>query len=485
MTVYLVGAGPGDPGLITVRGADLLRSADAVVYDRLANSQLLDHVPSGAIRVSAGKGPGSVDLTQDEINAKLVELGQSHQCVVRLKGGDPFVFGRGGEEAQYLIDHGIDFEVVPGITSAISAAAYAGIPVTQRGVATNFTVVTGHEDPTKDSEQVKWADLAKIEGTIVVLMGVGNRGAIAEALIAGGKKPNTSVAIVRNGTLPVQESVRTTLAELGAVEAKSPSVMVIGDVAAMDLSWFENKKLFGTRVVVTRAREQQSQITSLLVDLGAEVIEAPTIEIDSIDFVIPDLTDVSYVIFTSANGVHITMKRLMEESIDARYFAHSSIAAMGSATADALKTYGLIADIVPGRFIAEDLVELFPVSSGVEKVVCFKATDVRDVIEKELTAKRYSVENVDVYKTRIAEVSQATIEEVRHADVITFASSSTVTNALQLFGHDVISSIPVKVSIGPITSATMKENNLEVTREADPHTIEGIVDAVVKVTNGT
>ncbi len=484
MTVYLVGAGPGDPGLITVRGRELLENCDAVVYDRLANKSLLDVVPADAVRVAAGKGPGSVDLTQDQINEKLVELSKTYSRIVRLKGGDPYVFGRGGEEAQYLIDNKVDFEVVPGITSAISAPAYAGIPVTHRAVSTNVTVVTGHEDPTKASEQVVWSDLARIDGTIVVLMGIANRAAIADALISGGKKPETPVAIVRNGTRTDQESQRCTLAELGSIDARSPSVMVIGDVAAMDLSWFENKPLFGKKIVVTRAREQQSEITLLLNRLGARVIEAPTIVIEPCEFEIPELNDVSYVVFTSTNGVHLTMKYLFSQGVDVRYFANSALAAIGDATAAALKEYGLIADIVPSRFVAEELVELFP-GTGSDpvhgKVVCFRAADVRDALEKGLQSKGYVINNIDVYHTKISDVSEETIEEVKTADAITFASSSTVRNAVDVFGHDVISSIPFAISIGPITSETMRELKLDVSAQADPHTIDGVVHALVDI----
>lgn len=479
MTVYLVGAGPGDPGLITVRGKALLEQCEAVVFDRLANPELLKYVPENAVRVSAGKGPGSVDLTQDHINEKLVELGSQYKRVVRLKGGDPYVFGRGGEEALYLEQHSIAYEVVPGITSAISAAAYAGIPITHRAVATNFTVVTGHEDPAKDAEQVKWNDLAKIDGTIAVLMGVANRSAIAQALISGGKKPDTPVAIIQNGTHPQQQTIRTTLSELGDIEAHSPSVLVIGDVAAMNLSWFEKKDLFGKKVAVTRAREQQSAITALLHERGATVVEAPAISIEPCEFDFPDLDGISYVVFTSANGVHHTMTALFGSGRDARYFAHCSLGAIGDATAAALQEYGLVADIVPSRFVAEELVEIFPDSVG-EKVVCFRAAQVRDALEVGLEAKGYTVMNIDVYRTLITEVSQEVKDAVAACDAITFASSSTVRNAVNIFGFEVVNSIPTKISIGPITSSTMNELSLVPTCEADPHTIEGVVEALVK-----
>lgn len=478
MTVYLVGAGPGDPDLITVRGQKLISNADAVVFDRLANPKLLSAVRSDAILISAGKGPGSVDLTQEQINNKLVELAEKYECVVRLKGGDPFVFGRGGEEAQRLIDNNIHFEVVPGITSAISAPAYAGIPVTHRGVATNFTVVTGHEDPTKSTEQVKWNDLAKIDGTIVILMGIANRACIAQALIAGGKKPDTPVAIIRNGTRPDQITQRTPLSNLENIEAINPSVIVIGEVADMELKWFENRPLFGKKIVVTRAREQQSEITAKLEGLGATVIEAPAIKIEPQKVSFPDLSEITYVIFTSTNGVHITMDSLFSQGLDVRYFASCSIGAIGQATADALKEYGLVADIVPSRFVAEELVELFPDSSG-ESVVCFRAADVRDTLENGLAEKGYQVKNIDVYKTRISDVNQETKAALANADVITFASSSTVNNSVNIFGLETIKLIPIKISIGPITSATMQSHGIEVTAQAEPHTIDGIIDTLV------
>ncbi|MFN8015742.1 MAG: uroporphyrinogen-III C-methyltransferase [Acidimicrobiia bacterium] len=482
MTVYLVGAGPGDPGLITVKGKELLSNTQAVIYDRLANSELLKNVPKNAEMVSAGKGPGFVDLTQDEINQCLVDLANKYDHVVRLKGGDPFVFGRGGEEAQYLIENNIDFEIVPGITSAIAAPAYAGIPVTQRALATNFTVVTGHEDPAKEKEQVKWENLAKIDGTLVVLMGVGNRGKIAEALIAGGKDPNTSVAIVREGTLPSQNISKTVLSDLAETYAVNPSIIVIGPVADMGLSWFETKPLFGKKIVVTRSRDQQSKISIKLNQLGAQVIEASAIEIQPIDFDLPDIANTSHVIFTSTNGVEITMKRLFDLGLDSRHFNNIKIAAIGSATAEELKKYGIVADMVPKTFVAEELVELFPdAAESQNKIICFRASKVRDALEVGLTSKGYDLINVDVYNTLISNVDEQTLEHVKYADAITFASSSTVENSIKLFGKESIETIPVKISIGPVTTSTMRENNIEPTVQASQHTIDGIIDALLNV----
>ena len=365
MTVYLVGAGPGDPGLLTVRGAELLRRADVVVYDRLASSALLALAPDGAELIAAGKSPGDVDLTQDQTNQLLVDKGRTAECVVRLKGGDPFVFGRGGEEAEALAAAGIPFEVVPGITSAIGAAAYAGIPVTHRGVSTHFTVVTGHEDPTKDTTDVDWAALARAGGTLVILMGAGRIGEIARRLIEGGRAPDTPVAAVRNGTRPDQTTVRATLATIADAGVKAPSAIVVGGVAALDLSWFEARPLFGRTVVVTRAREQVSGLRLRLEELGAEVLELPAIEITPIDVDVPDLTAYEWLVFTSPNGVRAFFHDgLTPAGLDARALAGLRLAAIGPGTAHALTTRGLRTDLIPERFVAESLLEAFPPPSA-------------------------------------------------------------------------------------------------------------------------
>ena len=289
MTVYLVGAGPGDPGLLTRRGEELLRRADVVVYDRLASRALLDLAPVSAERIDVGKAPGRAAMTQDEINAVLVERGRAGLETVRLKGGDPFVFGRGGEEAEACIAAGVPFEVVPGVTSAIAAAAYAGIPVTHRGVSTSVTIVTGHEDPAKGTIDTDWDALAKHGGTLVILMGAGHIADIATALIKGGRDAATPVAAVRWGTRPEQRTIRTSLAQVADAGIESPSAVVVGDVAALDFAWFEQRPLFGKRIVVTRAREQASQLRADLEALGAEVIELPSIAIAPLEFTLPDL----------------------------------------------------------------------------------------------------------------------------------------------------------------------------------------------------
>src|SRR3954454_22109550 len=361
MTVYLVGAGPGDPELLTVKGAEVLRHADVVVYDRLSVASLLDLAPAHAERISVGKTPGHPSVPQEEINALLVAHGRTGKQVVRLKGGDPFVFARGGEEARALLDAGVPFQVVPGITSAVGVPAYAGVPVTYRGLSTSFTVVTGHEDPWAATE-TDWDAVARVGGTIVILMGVATRAAIAQRLMTGGLTADTPVAAVRWGTMPEQHTVRTTLGELGAVELEPPVTLVVGAVAALDLRWFEARPLFGRRIVVTRAREQASDLVERLHRLGAETIELPAITIEGPDDGGVELRecvawlrrgDFEWVVFTSANAV----ERVCALLRDARDFGSTKVAAIGPGTADTLRRFGVEPDLVPERYIAESLVD--------------------------------------------------------------------------------------------------------------------------------
>ncbi|HEX5588302.1 MAG TPA: uroporphyrinogen-III C-methyltransferase [Acidimicrobiia bacterium] len=487
MTVYLVGAGPGDPGLLTVRGAELLRSADVVVYDRLASPSLLALAPATAELVTAGKAPGAVDLTQDEINRLLVDRGRAGASVVRLKGGDPYVFGRGGEEAEALAAAGVPFEVVPGITSAIGAAAYAGIPVTHRGVSTHFTVVTGHEDPTKDRTDVDWDALARTGGTLVILMGAGRIADIADALVGGGLAPDTPVAAVRNGTRPDQHTVRATLATVADAGVRAPSAIVVGDVAALDLGWFEQRPLFGRSVVVTRAREQSSELRARLESLGADVVEVPTIALEPVAFALPDLAKIAWLVFTSANGVDAFFDRgLVAAGLDARALAHVRVAVIGPGTERALAARGIRADLVPERFVAESLLAAFPDptpvndAAGPVRVVVARAEQARDVLPEGLRDRGYAVEVLAVYRTVQTEPDPAQLARVRTGavDAITFTSSSTVTNLCDALGA-IPDPQPLVVSIGPVTSDAARARGLRVDVEADPHTIDGVVDALL------
>jgi uroporphyrinogen III methyltransferase/synthase len=487
VTVYLVGAGPGDPGLLTLRGAEVLGRADVVVYDRLSVSSLLDLAPGTAERISVGKARGRATMPQHEINALLVERGRAGQEVVRLKGGDPFVFARGGEEAAALLAAGVPFEVVPGVTSALAAPAFAGVPVTHRGMATSFTVVTGHEDPwaAKDTD---WDAVARVGGTIVVLMGVATRAAIAERLIEGGLAPDTPVTAVRWGTRPEQESVRTSLAGLGTVALDAPATIVIGAVAGLDLRWFEARPLFGRRVVVTRAREQASDLVAGLRAVGADTIELPVINVTEAEdggkalrAAAARLHEYEWVVLTSANGA----ERLCRELRDARAFGAARVAAIGPGTAAVLRRWGVAADLVPDRFVAEALLEAFPPGPagprgrkhGDGSVLLARAAVARDVLPDGLRDKGWTVDVVEAYRTERVPVSDELRERASTADAVTFTSSSTVTNYLEVVGREAVP--PVVACIGPITAGTAREHGLRVDVEAAEHTVGGLVDALV------
>jgi uroporphyrinogen III methyltransferase / synthase len=477
VTVYLVGAGPGDPGLLTVRGAEVLSRADVVVYDRLSVSSLLDLAPAQAERISVGKARGETTIPQHEINALLVQRGSAGQEVVRLKGGDPFVFARGGEEAAALLTAGVPFEVVPGITSAVAVPAFAGVPVTHRGLSTSFTVVTGHEDPwaAKDTD---WDAVARVGGTIVVLMGVATRGAIAARLMEGGLDADTPVVAVRWGTRPEQRSVRTTLGGLGAAALDPPATIVIGAVAGLDLRWFEARPLFGRRVVVTRARDQASALTTRLRMAGADTVELPVIRVvDPSDdgaamrAAAARVHEFDWVVLTSANGA----ERLCRELRDARAFGAARVAAIGPGTATELRRWGVAADLVPPRFVAESMVEAFP--SGTGRVLLARAAVARDALPDGLRAKGWTVDVVEAYRTEPGRATEAMRAAARAADAVTFTSSSTVTNYLEAVGDDPVPR--VVACIGPVTAATARRRGLHVDVEAVEHTIEGLVDALV------
>jgi len=478
VTVYLVGAGPGDPGLLTVRAAQVLAMADVVVHDRLAEPSLLDLAPGAAERIDVGKSPGeSVD--QEGINALLVERGRRGETVVRLKGGDPFVFGRGGEEALALLAAGVEWEVVPGISSALAAPAYAGVPVTHRGLSTSFTVVTGHSRHAVDQE-TNWEALAAAGGTVIVLMGVAHRAAIAERLMAGGLSPATPVMAVRWGTRPAQTTTRTTLDRLGATPLEPPVAIVIGLVAGLDLAWFERRPLFGRRVVVTRARVDASALAEQLRGLGAEVIELPTIEVTdpadggtALRRAAADLTAGRYrwVVFTSPRAV----SRLLPLLRDARAFGTTEIAAIGPGTAAALAAQSLVADLVPAEFVAESLVTAFPCGRG--DVLLPRAAVARDVLPEGLAAKGWAVDVVEAYRTEVARPDPDAVDAAAHADAITFTSSSTVTNYVAVAGGGAVP--PFVACIGPVTAATARSAGFTVDVVAPEHSIDGLLAALV------
>jgi uroporphyrinogen III methyltransferase/synthase len=479
VTVYLVGGGPGDPGLLTLRGAEILARAEVVVHDRLADPRLLELAPPSAERIDVGKSPGA-PVAQEAINSLLIERGRQLRTVVRLKGGDPFVFGRGGEEALALAAAGVAFEVVPGVTAAVAVPAYAGVPVTHRGLSTSFTVVTGHSRFSIDQE-TNWAALAAAGGTIILLMGVAHRAGIADRLMAGGLDPATPAVAVTWGTRADQATVRTTLAGLAAAAIDPPATIVIGAVAGLDLAWFERRPLFGRQVVVTRARLQASRLSERLAELGAEPIEVPAIEVADASDGGTALRaaagrlaagDYDWVVFTSPRSV----ERLVPLLHDARSFGATRIAAIGPGTASELARHRLVADLVPPEFVAESLVEAWPAGSG--RVLLPRAAVARHVLPAGLEAKGWAVDAVEAYRTVPARPDPATLAAAAGADAITFTSSSTVTNYLAVAGR---SSVPPFVAcIGPITAATARTAGIEVDVVAGEHSIEGLVTALLE-----
>jgi uroporphyrinogen III methyltransferase/synthase len=490
VTVHLVGAGPGDPGLLTVRALEVLQRAEVVVYDRLSQESLLDLAPAGAERIDVGKAPGHVRLPQEGINALLVERGRRGETVVRLKGGDPFVFARGGEEAAALAEAGVPFEVVPGITSAIAVPAYAGIPVTLRHSSTSVTIVTGHEEPGAGEDgTVDWRAVARVGGTIVILMGVARIGRIAAALMAAGRPPDTPVAAVQWGTRPEQRTVRATLATIGDHELGTPSTIVVGEVAARDLAWFENRPLFGRRIVVTRAREQASELVARLAALGAATVEVPAIAVAepadggaalaaAVDRVAAGAYD--WLVLTSPNGARRLLAALRAAGRDARALGSTRLAAIGPGTADVLAAANLVADLVPPRFVAESLLASFPgtgegdVATG--RVLLARAAVARDVLPEGLAERGWKVDVVEAYRTEPAPLDERAAAALADAEIITFTSSSTVTNFLAGAGSGAVP--PVVAAIGPVTAATAREHGLTVDIEAEVHSLDGLVAAL-------
>jgi uroporphyrinogen III methyltransferase / synthase len=473
VTVYLVGAGPGDPGLLTVRGRALVEAADAVVYDRLADPRIVELAPASAEMVYAGKRPGDHAMTQEAITARLLELGRRHETVVRLKGGDPFIFGRGGEEALALAQAGIPFEVVPGISSAYAVPAYAGIPVTQRGSAAQVTFVTGHEDPAKPGSDLDWASLAATPGTLVFLMGVGALAANAGRLIEHGMDPGTPAAVISNGTRPSQRTVVAPLSGIAraAEGMRPPAITLVGAVAALheQLAWYERRPLHCRRVVVTRARAQASGLAARLEALGADVVQAPAIRIEPLPFDPPDLAAYDTVVVTSANGAELLLPG------DVRALHGVRVAAIGPATVAALRARGIVADVVPQESVSESLLEALGDVAG-RRVLVAAAEGARQVLPEGLRERGARVDVLHLYRTVPEPVAA---DALRGADLVTFTSSSTVTNLAAALGARGLDGLAA-ASIGPVTSATLREFGVEPAVEADPHDVGGLVDAVLR-----
>jgi len=496
--VSLVGAGPGDPGLLTLAGRDRLANADVVVYDRLIDPALLAHAPETAERVYAGKSPSSKALTQEEINALLVELGRAGKRVVRLKGGDPFVFGRGGEEALALAAAGVPFEVVPGVTSAVAAPAYAGIPVTHRGLASSFAVVTGHEDEDKPDASVDWRSLAGSVDTIVVLMGRAALGGVARALIEGGRPASTPAASIEWGTTTRQRSVSAPLG--GIAEAvrdaglASPLLTVVGRVAELreHLRWFEGRPLFGRRVLVTRTRAQASALSDLLRRHGAVAVEIPALELQPVasesDFeavaAALEAGRYAWCLFTSANAVDFVFAFLDRAARDARVFGGCRVAALGTATAAALRARGLRADLVAGEFTSAGLLDALPLDVGGQRFLLPRAEGGSEDLTGGLKARGALVDEIVLYRSAVPAAADAqALELIRSGgiDAVTFASSSSVRNLAALLGEDFSRLRSSTVAcIGPLTAATARELGLTVAVEPATHTLPALVEALVR-----
>lgn len=494
--VYLVGAGPGDYKLITVKGLECIRKADVIVYDRLANVKYLEEAKKDCIFINVGKASSNHILPQDDINTLIADKALEGKIVVRLKGGDPYVFGRGGEEAELLRDENIDFEVVPGITSPIGGLCYAGIPITHRDHASSFHVITGH--PRKDGKETKeinWNALANVKGTLVFLMGIANLKNISENLIKEGKDKNTPVAFISWATRFNQRVVTATLENAHEVaireNVKPPTLIVVGSVVNLreKLDFFEERPLFGKNIVVTRCRTQSSALAEKISDMGGNPIEIPTIKIQKVEdnkeleVEIDKIKDYTYILFNSKNAVDIFFDKLNEMGYDSRVLFNSKICAVGGETAKAIKLRGIIADIVPKKYVAEGLYEeLKDIINENDKILIPRAKNARDFLINKLSEKCY-IKEVITYESVIDKDKKDLALEViedEEVDYITFASSSTVKNFITLIGEENLKKLKNKniISIGPITSKTIEDFGLEVYREAEVATIDSMIDTI-------
>jgi len=482
VTAYLVGAGPGDLGLMTARALELVACADVILYDKLIPDGALGGARADAELVDVGKVGGGAQVAQESTNELLLRHARAGREVVRLKGGDPFVFGRGGEEAQLLRAAGLDFEVVPGVTAGVAAPAYAGIPVTQRGIAAAVAFITGHEDPAKPETLIDWPALAAFPGTLVFYMGVRSLDRIATQLVAGGRPDSEPVAVVQRGTFADQRTVSGTLGDIAARAAeagvRAPAITVVGPVAALhdELAWFGAGPLAGRTVAVTRARAQASALAGRLRALGASVVEAPAIRIESLDATLPDLAGFDLLCVTSPNGA----RRLLEICRDARDLRGPAIAAIGPGTADALCAGGIEADIVPPRAVAESLVETLA-DRPVKRVLIARAEQARDVLPDALRARGAEVEILPLYRTVAEPLSDDARAAALGADYVTFTSASAVRFFVEAAGRP---EGPELVSIGPITSDALREHGLQPDVEAADHTPDGLVAALLAAAAG-
>ena len=498
--VFLVGAGPGDPRLLTLKGKECLEQADIVLYDYLANAVLLQYAPATAQRIYVGRRGRGQYQDQADINRLLIERAKDGNVVVRLKGGDPFVFGRGGEEAEAVAAAGIDFEIVPGVTAAVAVPAYAGIPVTHRTLASTVTFVAGHEDPTKPAAMLEWPKLASASGTLVFMMGMKNLPSIVGRLLSEGRLPDTPVAAIRWGTKAGQQTIVGTLADIvtraEAAHLEPPTVIVVGEVVRLrgQLNWFETKPLFGKRIVLTRAQEQAKEFSQLLAAYGAEPVEVPTIQIvppaswHAIDDAVTRLNTYQWLIFTSVNGVRPFMERLRVARKDARALANLRLCAIGPRTAQELGTYGLTPDLVPAEYQAEGVIaSLAHVGIRGSHILIPRAEVAREILPEQLRELGAAVDVIPVYRTITPAVDVASLTQQFHEGqvaVATFTSSSTVRNFVEVFGgreavRPLVSQVVI-ACIGPITARTAEEYGLTVRVMPAENTVPALAEAIVR-----
>lgn len=502
MKVSLIGAGPGDPGLFTLRGKELLAEADVIIYDALANDALLSFAKAGAELIYVGKIASDHALPQHEINELLAlkAMENGGQKVARLKGGDPYIFGRGAEEAEYLQKKGVPFEEVPGVSSAIAAPAYAGIPLTHRDYASSLTILTGHESSSKRESSHNWRALAQSGSTLVIVMGMKNLPKITNNLLTAGMDPDTPAAIIYKGTTPEQRSLVTRLAKLPTEAAEkcfaNPSVLVVGKVAALtgSLDWFSRKPLLGKSIVVTRAREQASDLAALLTEAGALTLQCPAITVrplenyDAIDAAVGRLGEYAWLVFTSVNGVKFFWERLRAAALDSRALRGAKIAAIGPATADALAKKGIFADLVPPAYVAEEVVKMLVEYEGAsiagKKILIPRAKEARSALPDGLREAGAIPEVAPVYETVPADGEASRIRELlreNRLDCVTFASSSSVTNFLKLIPPEELRKNPrvTLAAIGPITEETLESRGLKAAIIPAKYDIPSLCEAIV------
>jgi uroporphyrinogen III methyltransferase / synthase len=485
--VFLVGAGPGDLKLITLKGLECIQTADTIIYDNLINKNLLLFARKGAEIIYVGKEAGRHALPQGDINVLLAQKVKEKNVIVRLKGGDPFIFGRGGEEAEHLIEHGVDVEIVPGVTSAISVPAYAGIPLTHRDYASTVAFITGHEDEKKRKSTIRWHELANGPDTLVFLMGIKNLKTIKERLIKEGKNPHTPACVITSGTLPEQKVVTGTLEEIDTVaqreDIKPPGILIVGDVVRLreKLAWYEQKPFFGKTIAITRAAKQSKKFGEILTEKGARVLYMPTIEITAIEpnkklqKAITHISDYYVIIFTSVNSVSVFFNNLMETGKDTRALRDIKIIPIGQATATLLETKGIAADFIPQSYTSEGIVEIVKtLKIKGNRFLLPKAEGGRDVLAEFIRNQGGICEVIPIYKTTLPKKGTALSEK---PDIITFTSSSTVDNFIAIYGNKILKKTLI-ASIGPITSETLRRHKIPIHIEAAHYDIPGLIEVM-------